>query len=105
MTLAEEMEERDLHYAAQLRTRKLAVAAIEPSVEAYSDEANDVLMAERVREIMTDDMIPELLFDLLDGLGKGLAVVQVLWDTKKTRGSRAIISGLTLVTCAKTKKP
>lgn len=73
MTLAEEMEERDLHYAAQLRTRKLAVAAIEPSVEAYSDEANDVLMAERVREIMTDDMIPELLFDLLDGLGKGLA--------------------------------
>ncbi|HBN6946137.1 TPA: DUF935 domain-containing protein [Vibrio cholerae] len=84
MTLAEEMEERDLHYAAQLRTRKLAVAAIEPSVEAYSDEANDVLMAERVREIMTDDMIPELLFDLLDGLGKGLAVVQVLWDTKKT---------------------
>ncbi|EJX7571962.1 DUF935 domain-containing protein [Vibrio cholerae] len=82
MTLSEEMEERDLHYAAQLRTRKLAVAAIEPSVEAYSDEANDVLMAERVREIMSDDAIPELLFDLLDGIGKGVAVVQILWNTK-----------------------
>jgi len=84
MTLAEEIEERDLHYSAQLRTRKLAVAAIAPTVEAASDEAIDVLMAERVREIMDDDQIPELFFDLLDGLGKGLAVVQILWDTQST---------------------
>lgn len=84
MTLAEEMEERDLHYAAQLRTRKLAVAAIAPTVEAASEDAADVEMAERVREIMDDDQIPELFFDLLDGLGKGLAVVQILWDTKVT---------------------
>lgn len=84
MTLAEEIEERDLHYSAQLRTRKLAVAAIAPTVEAASDDAIDVLMAERVREIMDDDQIPELFFDLLDGLGKGLAVVQILWDTQST---------------------
>ncbi|HGZ7313139.1 TPA: DUF935 domain-containing protein [Vibrio parahaemolyticus] len=84
MTLAEEMEERDLHYAAQLRTRKLAVAAIEPTVEAYSDEPADIEMADRVRQIMSADAIPELFFDLLDGLGKGLAVVQILWNTKKT---------------------
>mgnify|MGYP005816816093 CR=1 FL=1 len=84
MTLAEEIEERDLHYSAQLRTRKLAVAAIAPTVEAASEDASDVLMAERVREIMEDDAIPELFFDLLDGLGKGVAVVQILWDTKST---------------------
>jgi len=84
MTLAEEIEERDLHYAAQLRTRKFAVAAIAPTVEAASDDAIDVLMAERAREIINDDQIPELFFDLLDGLGKGLAVVQILWDTKST---------------------
>lgn len=84
MTLAEEMEERDLHYAAQLRTRKLAVAAIEPTVEAYSEDKTDMEMAERVRHLMSDDKIPELFFDLLDGLGKGLAVVQILWNTKKT---------------------
>ncbi|MCW8334252.1 DUF935 domain-containing protein [Vibrio paucivorans] len=84
MTLAEEMEERDLHYAAQLRTRKLAVAAIAPTVVAASEDKADVEMAERVRAIMDDDQIPELLFDLLDGLGKGLSVVQILWDTKQT---------------------
>ncbi|MDF5005677.1 DUF935 domain-containing protein [Vibrio parahaemolyticus] len=84
MTLAEEMEERDLHYAAQLRTRKLAVAAIEPTVEAHSEDKADVEMAERVRQIMSDDAIPELFFDLLDGLGKGLSVVQILWNTRKT---------------------
>lgn len=84
MTLAEEMEERDLHYAAQLRTRKLAVAAIEPTVEPASDEQVDVELAERVRDIMSNDQIPELFFDLLDGLGKGVSVVQVLWDTQQT---------------------
>ncbi|CAA6680336.1 DUF935 family protein, partial [Lentimonas sp. CC4] len=84
MTLAEEMEERDLHYAAQLRTRKLAVAAIEPTVEPASDEQVDLDMADRVRDIMAEDQIPELFFDLLDGLGKGLSVAQILWDTKQT---------------------
>ncbi|MEF1255990.1 DUF935 domain-containing protein [Vibrio sp. M260112] len=84
MTLAEEMEERDLHYAAQLRTRKLAVAAIAPTVVAASEDKADLEMAERVRAIMDDDQIPELFFDLLDGLGKGLSVVQILWDTKAT---------------------
>ncbi|ENM4022634.1 DUF935 domain-containing protein [Vibrio cholerae] len=84
MTLAEEMEERDLHYAAQLRTRKLAVASIEPSVEAYSDEKADVEMADRVRNLIDDVDVPELFFDLLDGLGKGIAVVQILWQTKSS---------------------
>nr|WP_269808832.1 DUF935 family protein [Enterovibrio nigricans] len=51
MTLAEEMEERDLHYAAQLRTRKLAVAAIAPTVVAASEDKADVEMAERVRAL------------------------------------------------------
>lgn len=81
MTLAEEMEERDLHYSAQLRTRKLAVAAIEPSVEAVSDDEQDLLMAKRVQHILDSDHIPELFFDLLDGLGKGIGVSQIIWNT------------------------
>ena len=51
MALAEEIEERDLHYASVLRTRKLAVAKISPTVEAASDLPADVEMAERVREL------------------------------------------------------
>lgn len=84
MTLAEEMEERDLHYAAQLRTRKLAVAALTPTVEAASEDKADVDLAEQVRLLVNDDQMPELFFDLLDGLGKGLSVVQILWDTNNT---------------------
>lgn len=84
MTLAEEIEERDLHYASVLRTRKLAVAAQPPSVEAASDDAADQKMADEVRKLMDSDQIPELFFDLLDGLGKGMGVCQILWDTSRT---------------------
>ncbi|MGL5763577.1 MAG: DUF935 domain-containing protein [Plesiomonas shigelloides] len=84
MTLAEEIEERDLHYASVLRTRKLAVAALKPSVEAASDAPADIRLADEVRELMASDAIPELFFDLLDGLGKGLGVCQILWDTNST---------------------
>lgn len=79
--LAEEMEERDLHYSSVLRTRKLKVAGIEPTVDAASDEPHDIELADAVRVLMERPQIPELLFDLLDGLGKGLAVVEILWDT------------------------
>ena len=84
MTLAEEMEERDLHYAAQLRTRKLVVASIMPTVEAVSDSPADVAMADRVRAILHQDAMPELFFDLLDGLGKGIGVSEILWNTNTT---------------------
>jgi hypothetical protein len=42
--MAEELEERDLHYSSVLRTRKLTVAGIEPSVEAASDDEHDVML-------------------------------------------------------------
>ncbi|MCZ6928688.1 DUF935 family protein [Serratia marcescens] len=80
--LAEEMEERDLHYSSVLRTRKLTVASIEPTVEAASDDTHDIELADAVRVMIERPQIPELMFDLLDGLGKGLAVVEILWDTK-----------------------
>jgi phage gp29-like protein len=79
--MAEELEERDLHYSSVLRTRKLTVAGIEPSVEAASDDARDVDIADAVRNLITQPQIPELLFDLLDGLGKGVSVCEILWDT------------------------
>ncbi|MDQ9547252.1 phage portal protein family protein, partial [Serratia marcescens] len=71
--LAEEMEERDLHYSSVLRTRKLTVASIEPTVEAASDDTHDIELADAVRVMIERPQIPELMFDLLDGLGKGLA--------------------------------
>ncbi|HAN6512587.1 TPA: DUF935 family protein, partial [Escherichia coli] len=81
--LAEEMEERDLHYASVLRTRKLTVAGIEPVVVAASDDDADVQLADAIRALMEAPQIPELMFDLLDGLGKGVAVCEILWNTHK----------------------
>ena len=42
LTLAEEIEERNLHYGSVLSTRKLAVAGLEATVEAASDDSRDV---------------------------------------------------------------
>lgn len=80
--LAEEMEERDLHYRAVLSTRKLAVAHIRPSVEAASDDPKHIEHADAVRKLLKNPETPELYFDLLDGLGKGFSVVEIIWDTK-----------------------
>jgi phage gp29-like protein len=79
LTLAEEIEERDLHYRSVLGTRKLAVAGLEPVVEAHSDDARDVELADAVRELTAEHAFGELVGDLLDALGKGYSVVELNW--------------------------
>ena len=49
LVLAEEMEEKDPHYAAVLGTRKRAVSGLPISVEAASEEARDQELAEALR--------------------------------------------------------
>lgn len=78
LTLAEEMEERYLHYASQLQTRRLAIEAIEPSVEAaegvpgkINDAVHDLVGAPRFREMVGE---------LTDGIAKGYSVVELIWD-------------------------
>lgn len=85
LVLAEEMEERDLHYASQLRTRKLAVSGLAPVVEAASEEQKDIDLADEVRELVNQSAFSDMVFDLLDALGKGFSVVEVVW---KTEGGR-----------------
>lgn len=80
LTLAEEMEERDLHYAAQLGTRKRAVTGLEISVEAATDSREDVRLADSVRDLLSDDAIADDQADMLDALGKGWSVLEILWD-------------------------
>ncbi len=80
LVLAEEMEEADLHYASVLSTRKRAVAGIEPVVEAASDDARDVEIADAVRAVVQGPDFPGLVTDLLDSLGKGYAVCEIVWE-------------------------
>ncbi|MEM1077445.1 MAG: DUF935 domain-containing protein [Pseudomonadota bacterium] len=77
---AEEMEERDPHYSSVLGVRKRAVSGVEPTVTPASESARDVEIAEAVQErIAEDDLFPDLVEDLLDGLGKGFSVVEINW--------------------------
>ena len=80
LTLAEEMEERDLHYSCELSKRKLAVSRLPVTVEAASDDAKDQQMADAVREMVKKASFRWLLKDMLDALGKGFSVVEILWD-------------------------
>lgn len=81
LTLAEEMEERDLHYASVLGTRKLALGSLKIRVDSLSDDKADVRIADAVRELVDDPMFGEAVSDLTDALGKAYSVVEILWDS------------------------
>lgn len=79
--LATEMEERDLHYAAVLGTRKRAITGIKPIVVPASKDAEDERIAEAVRELIEQpEFIDDYMTDLLDALGKGYSIVETVWD-------------------------
>jgi len=80
LTLAEEIEERDLHYRCEIGKRKLAVAALPVTVEAASDAAHDVMLAEEIRLLVRRPGFRGLLKDQLDSIGKGYAVSEIIWD-------------------------
>ncbi|MDR0577754.1 MAG: DUF935 domain-containing protein [Candidatus Accumulibacter sp.] len=77
--IAEEMEEKYLHYGAQLATRKRAVSGIDAQIRAASEETRDAEIADFVRESLP--VIQAASYDLLDALGKGYSVCEILWDT------------------------
>lgn len=81
LELAEDMEEKDPHYAAVVATRKRAVAGLEITVEAASDSQGDVAAADLVRDFLTRDELREELFHMLDAVAKGYSVTEILWDT------------------------
>lgn len=84
LALAEEMEELDLHYGSVLGTRKRALSGIEPWVEAASDESHDQNIATAVRTLVDPLVWPDLIEGMLDGLGKGYSVTEIIWDTGRT---------------------
>jgi phage gp29-like protein len=81
--LAEQIEERDLHYVGVLATRKRAVSQVDVTVEAASDDARDVAIADMIREWLDRDELAEETFDILDGVGKGDSFTEIIWDTSE----------------------
>lgn len=83
LTLAEEMEERDLHYGSELSKRKLAVSRLPINVEAASDSDHDQKLADEISKLVRKAEFRPFLKDLLDGLGKGFSVVEIMWNRSK----------------------
>ena len=64
LELAEEMEETDLHY------------------RSATDDAEDVKAADLVRDFLNTGVLAEAVQDILDAVGKGYSVCEIMWDTE-----------------------
>ncbi len=79
--LFEEMEEKDAHLAAILQTRKMAVLSKDYEVLPYAKTPEDEQIAAFADEAIFE--IPGLegaFLDLLDAIGKGFAVSEIIWE-------------------------
>ena len=87
LTLAEEMEERDLHYRCEMGKRRLAVSSLPVVIESASDEPKDLDLAEAVRgRLLKSAGFKGLLKDLLDAHRQGIFGVR---DHLEARGDVA----------------
>lgn len=83
LELAETIEERDPHYLGVLGTRRRSVSQIDITVDAASDDARDVEMADMVRDWLDRDELADEVFDILDAIGKGYSFTEIIWDTSE----------------------
>jgi phage gp29-like protein len=81
LQMAEQFEEKDLHYAAVLGVRKRAVRKLQLVVEAGDDTEAAQDAAELVRKQLTSPPVRKALIDMMDALGKGFSVHEVMWNT------------------------
>ncbi len=83
MELFEEIEGKDPHLFSQMQTRKNAVTGIDFEVLPYSTEDE---VSKKITEFISDiifDLDTEDIFtDLLDAIGKGFAVSEIIWKYK-----------------------
>ena len=79
--LFEEMEEKDPHLYSQLQTRKNAVTGLDFEVIAFDGEdERDKEIAEFVsKELESIESIEDVMMDLLDAIGKGIAISEIMW--------------------------
>ncbi len=84
--LFEEMEEKDAHLGSVLQTRKLAVAGLQWEVVPASGTKEDEAIASFVREaLFWVENWDEAIIDLLDAVGRGFSVAEVMWEVAEGR--------------------
>jgi phage gp29-like protein len=85
LELAERMEEKDLLYQGVLHTRKMAVSQLDIDVHAAGDDSQSLDDAAFVRDVLIDSTqidLHDVVFEMLDSLGKGFSAIEIIWDTE-----------------------
>ncbi len=91
LELAEQMEEKDLHYAGVLGVRKRAIRKMEMRVSPGDTTSAAMDAAEMLREDLQSAAVRTSLIDVMDAVGKGFSVSEICW---RREGRRLRIDGL-----------
>ncbi len=78
LTLAIDMEERYLHYASQLQTRRQALDGLTASISA--PKGVNAKAVDLAQSLVDDPIFADMVADLQDGVGKGYSVVEPIWE-------------------------
>lgn len=84
LELAEEIEEKEWQYGSVLGTRKRAVSQLPIEVEAADDSQEAQDDAAFIRDWLERDTLQMELFDILDAVGKGFSVTEIVWRRTST---------------------
>lgn len=80
-TLLEELEERDGHVLSIMGTRKRAVCGMEITVAPADGKATYDEHANLIKEFIERDDLDSIIFDIMDAVGKGYSMTEVIWET------------------------
>ena len=79
LELAEQMEEKDLHYSAVLGVRKRAIRSLTVYVDPGDNSTAAGELAEMTRNALNSTAIRTTLIDIMDAIGKGYSVCEIVW--------------------------
>ena len=91
--LFEEMEEKDPHLFSQLQTRKNAVTGLDFEIIPFDpDDERDKEIAEFIEaQINGIEGLEDIMLDLMDAVGKGFAVSEIMW---RYDGGRVVVGDI-----------
>lgn len=92
LELAEQMEEKDLHYSAVLGARKRAIRSLTLQVDPGAKDAASNKAADMTRDVLNSSAIRTTLIDMMDAIGKGYSVCELLWQRDGKSGLK--VAGL-----------
>ena len=91
--LFEEMEEKDPHLFSQIQTRKNAVTGLDFEIIPFDpDDERDKEIAEFIEaQINGIEGLEDIMLDLMDAVGKGFAVSEIMW---RYDGGRVVVGDI-----------